>query len=126
MDRDLTEQEIKDYQDALIADGFTVRPIYGKTYDPAHSAEFKRDGYTVQIYRKADSSGDHISIWGPPGDLAIEPFVPYNFAELERRTRICSKCGAEGETVRLGFAGRVCPACRVKYVDQVEYRGWCD
>ena len=37
---------------------------------------------------------------------------------------VCARCGQQGKTVCLGFAERVCPACREKYADQVERPGW--
>ena len=66
-----------------------------------------------------------VTIWGPDG-LQILPWSIYNWDKIVEGLRICEECGKMGETVRLGFAGRVCPECRARLVDKVEFPGWCD
>jgi len=115
------------YQSALLADGWSASPIYAGQagqYDPAKSARFTREGFKIAFYRAADSLvPDGLAAWGPD---RLEVIVPetYSWEALHAALLVCGACGAIGETVRIGFAGRVCPACREKYVDQVEKPGW--
>jgi len=112
------------YQEALLADGWSSAAIYASQFDPTKSARFTRDGWKIAVYRAADSLGrDSISAWGPDG-LAIDVPAVYSWEALQTALLVCGGCDAVGKTVRLGFAGRVCPACREKYVARVEYPGW--
>jgi hypothetical protein len=116
-----------EYQAALLADGWQAAPIYPREghreYDPGRSAKFTRDGFLVTFYRKADSLSDARHAYGPDS-LALELPASYDFAQMQDNLRKCGECGAVGDTVSLGFAGRVCPECRAKLVPTVEYPGW--
>lgn len=111
------------WRDALLADGWQADGIYGD-YAPDKSAKFERDGFVVHIYRAANSLSDgSISAWGPDR-LALELPGVYDFAQMQDNMNKCMECGAHGETQRVGFAGRVCAACRIKLLPTHEYPGW--
>lgn len=116
-----------EYQAALLADGWQASAIYKraehKEYDPARSAKFERDGFIVTFYSKADSLSDARYAYGPDS-LALKLPSSYDFAQMQANLRLCEECGAVGNTVRLGFAGRVCSACHAKLAPIVEYPGW--
>jgi len=117
--------QIQAYQQALIADGWEPSAIYADQYDPEKTARFKRAGFTITFYRRADSLSESVAAWGPDG-LAVDLPPEYDWAQLQANCKICSNCGRRGDTVRLGFANRVCPTCRATIGDQVEYPGWND
>lgn len=112
----MNDKQIVAFETALVVDGWSKEVS-------SNIREYKRDGLTVLVAQM--QNGLDINIWGDD-DMAIDPPDVYDFAELKRRMSVCSKCGAVGETVRLGFAGRVCPMCRTKFVAEVEYPGWCN
>ena len=122
----LTNEMCAEWRDTLIADGWEVKPIYEDSYDPDVSLKFNRDGFTIHLYRENNTvGGNSISAWGPDG-LSVRLPEYYNFESIKANLDLCSQCGNRGETVRLSFAGRVCPPCREKLKSQYEYRGWCD
>ena len=116
-----------EYQAALIADGWQPSAIYkrngSQAYDPNRSAQFERDGFLVTFYRKSDSLSESRHAYGPDR-LALELPPSYDFAQMQANLHKCQECGAIGDTVSLGFAGRVCPTCRAKLAPTVEYPGW--
>ena len=112
----------------LQADGWVSERIYPKSgdgeFDPSKSTKWAREGFNVSIYRKADAlSPDHVCGWGPDG-LALDLSKSYSWQMVQDALKVCSNCGAVGPTVRVGFAGRVCPACRVILAPRIEYPGW--
>jgi hypothetical protein len=116
-----------EYQAALLADGWKASAIYKRDghqeYDPGRSARFERDGFIVTFYSQNDSLSNTRCAYGPDR-LALELPASYDFAQMQANLRKCEECGAIGDTVSLGFAGRVCPACRAKLAPTVEYPGW--
>jgi hypothetical protein len=106
----------------LLTAGWTATGIYTRDgkYEPGHTAQFRRDGFTVQIYRFCDSLSGHISGWGPDGARIDLPKV-YDFPALEAQLAICQECGAEGRTepVVLRTAKRICPACRTALASEL-------
>ena len=54
----------------------------------------------------------------------VRPIRALLMEDLIARTRICFNCNKTGDTVRVGFAGRVCPACRVELAPELEGPGW--
>jgi len=111
----------------LIADGWTAIPIYADVYTPGLSAQFKRDGYAVQIYRRADALGEFISGWGPDNVRIDLPEV-YDFAAMQAQLKICQECGAESDDVKPvvldRVAKRVCLACRKARLDDIFNGGY--
>ena len=118
----LGKSKIETWRTAAIADGWEHSPIY-KLEAEETATLLKKKGFTVQVYLRDNSSS--IAMWGPD-DLAIPVTFPYNFEQIKKALNICTECNIEGQTVRIGFAGRVCPKCRKKLVPTVEYSGWCD
>lgn len=113
------------FRDAAIADEWEAKPLY-EGGEIEQAVQLTRDEWVIHIYLRSETDCG-VSIWGPDRLAVYYPdSEPYDFEELERRLYICSVCGAEGETVRLGFAGRVCPACRKELAPTVEFRGWAD
>jgi hypothetical protein len=119
-------------------DGWQAELIYPNSSGDDRSTRLTRDGWTVQVYIQPhlewqralvpDEDGFnpcHIHIWGPD-ELVIED-IPDEYPGLEYFTKqlsLCTKCFKQGPTVRLGFAGRVCPECRKELAPKVEYPGW--
>lgn len=116
-----------EYQAALLADGWQASAIYRRNgnqeYDPERSAKFERDGFIVTFYSKTDSLSNARHAYGPD-HLALKLPASYDFAQMQANLHLCEECGAIGDTVSLGFASRVCPACRAKLAPTVEYPGW--
>ncbi len=121
-------QQVCEWRDAAVADGWQMAPT-GSNTPAEHRATLTKDGYIVLVdsyaagtYWVKQDTAD-ISIWGPDG-LAIKTPEPYSMKDIIAGTKVCAECGKVGETVRVGFAGRVCPACRVKLAPKLEYPGW--
>ena len=112
----LTDEQIAEFEAALVADGWSRKV-------DSNLCEYKRDGFVILVATLRH--GLDISIWGDDS-LAIEPPEVYSFDELKRLMTVCGECGVVGKTVRLGFAGRVCPDCRKRLAPTVEYPGWCN
>jgi hypothetical protein len=120
------------FRDDAAADGWLKEPTYGhESVDRA--SRLTRDGFVIQVLTRDNSAEGRgkkfeaaVHMWGPD-DLAVDPPEFYDFAEIKRRTRICSACKAEDvETQRYSFAGRCCEACLPKMRAATEYPGWCD
>jgi hypothetical protein len=114
------DKALDQWEKDLLADGWTAVPIYADVYTPGLSAQFKRDGYAVQIYRRADALSEFISGWGPDSVRIDLPEV-YDFPALQAQLAICQECGAEGRTepVVLRTAKRICPACRTALASEL-------
>lgn len=130
-----TEQDlirVAAFRDAAITDGWNARPTY-KIEGQDRACTLERDGFTIMLISRADATREgkmlyfaSISIWGPDG-LAIEPPTEYSFDEIRARVRWCSECGEKNvDTMRVGFAGRVCSKCLPAAKKKHEYPGWCD
>ena len=119
----MDKAQMNQWEQALIADNWTPSGIYtqdGK-YEPGLSAQFRRDGFAVQIYRHADSLSEHISGWGPDG-VKVELSSGYNFTAMQAQLVICQECDAEverTEPVVLRTAKRICPACRTALASEL-------
>lgn len=110
------ERNLDQWEQALVDDDWTPKGVYtwGQKYLPlAHSAQFERDGFIVQIYRRFDCDVDDISAWGP--DKASIPLPQtYDFAAMQAALKICGVCGRDVEKTTpsvLRVAKRVCPDC---------------
>lgn len=112
-----------EWRKALLADGWLPEPIYADEYSDTVSARFTRDGYNVSIFCKPDALSDSMSCWGPD-DLAITLPDTYDFDAIKTGAELCTSCGKRGKTVRIGFAGRVCPPCRKELAPSIEAPGW--
>lgn len=114
---------------AALADGWTEEPTYvGQPVEQDSTLE--RGGFKVHLSARPPAREGlrpwaGVSVWGPDGLTIPAPEV-YDFAEMERHLRICGECGKEGDTVRLGFANRVCPDCWTKLAPTVERQGWAE
>lgn len=120
---------------AAIADGWSDEPLYGSE-GVERACKLRRDGFVAHVLTRepreagkghmAQRQAEYkVTVWGPD-DLVVGIHHPYSMAALQRALRCCSACGAEGDTVRLAFADRVCPPCREKLKGEAERPGWCD
>lgn len=129
----MTLESVHKWVADAIADGWTAEPTYGNTEPIERAARLTRDGFVVQAITRpkgppqwAAKDEVKLSVWGPD-DLAVKAPATYSMAELQRQLHVCGECNGEFEKiVRLGFAGRVCPECRVRLAPTVEHKGWCD
>ena len=116
------------WRDAAEADGWTIEPTYSSEL-LTRAATLKREGYVAMVLTRDYPNGHieaHVSVWGPDG-LAIIAGFPYSWADVVAGASACSECGAAPvETVRVGFAGRVCKACRPAVAKVAEFPGWND
>lgn len=141
----LTKQQALQWIEDAKADGWKDRKMYNNPMDLS-TALTNIQGWSVQVYIQQPFRGvdikmlkergklaaddenyttPHVEIWGPDRLVVKHNWEEYPGLEvMEKELDKCTECGNRGETVRLGFAGRVCPSCREKYVDQVEYPGW--
>lgn len=123
----LTVGEAKQWLEDALADGWVETDRGWENY-----YILEREGWAAHINtnsvalrgRERITVGS-VTVWGPD-ELQILVPVHYNWQWMQDALKICEECGHVGETVRLGFAGRVCPECRKKLVDKVEYPGWCN
>lgn len=121
-------QGAKQFRDDAVADGWSIEPTYGDHEPMERAAKLCRDGYAMSVITREKTGGwqfeAKVHIWGPDR-LAIDPPEFYDFAEIERRTRICGYCGAtEVRTQRVGFAGRCCENCLPAMRKRIETPGW--
>lgn len=121
------------FRDAAVADGWSIKPTYGKSEDVGRVSSLERDGFKMMAMTRDHTNDRHkwkyeaqISIWGPDG-LAVTPPETYDFAEIRARIRRCSYCKTSNvETERVGFAGRCCAECLPEMRRKIEVPGWCD
>ena len=102
--------------ESCTADGWQVLEVDG------HFTKLFREGYIIHVYSKS-ICGESVSAWGPD-QLALELPEEYDWETIQVNVNHCSECDYIGHTVRLGFANRVCPECRVRLIDKYEYPGW--
>lgn len=116
-------ERITRWIEAAYTAGWSMRRTYDN--EPIEQAcTLERDGWKAMAFLRPNNVS--LSVWGPDG-LAIALTKEYDEQRLQAALRICSRCGTEDvETVRLGFAGRVCAPCRVKHAPDVERPGWYD
>lgn len=121
------DKSLDQWEKDLIADGWTAVPIYADVYTPGLSAQFKRDGYAVQVYRRADALSEFISAWGPD-NVRIDPPAAYDFSAMQAQLLICQECGAESDDVKPVFldrvAKRVCLVCCKAHLDDIFNGGY--
>ena len=120
------------FRDAASADGWGMRATYGSESIDRASTLWRGRWSMMILTRNNESDGRgkkyeaSVHIWAHDR-LAVEVPEFYDFAELQRRTRVCSNCKAEDvETQRFSFAGRCCEACLPKMRAATEQPGWCD
>ena len=120
----MTLNEIVAWRDAAVADGWSITPTYNSEgIDRASTLD--RDGWKALILTRSERDCD-VVVWSSDR-LVVTHGTIYSFEELKRNERLCSNCGStEIATVRIGFAGRVCPTCREKLKPIIEYSGWCN
>ncbi len=131
-------QAAADWAKAAIADGWDWRPTYSnqKTSegeDPSlewGDITLIKDGFHIAMYRRHSGHKPpklciEVCGWGPD-KLAFKVPDEYDMEKIKSLMEICSECRTTGKTVRIGFAGRVCPACRKKLKSKIEFPGWCD
>lgn len=111
-----------------VTDGWSYRPTYAN--EPiGRAVTLERDGYKAMVFtrdptKEFPAQTYSIDIWGPDG-LAIYPTFPYDMKKITAGMRRCGECKKENiETVRVGFAGRVCSLCRIRVAPKIEYPGW--
>lgn len=118
----------REWKRAAEADGWLFAPTYGDHESVDRAFRGFREGFTIQgIARDGDDKmlpSATIHIWGPDS-LAVEPPLTYDMNEIRRRVRSCGYCDAtDVDTVRVGFAGRVCADCDPKVRPSIERPGW--
>jgi len=118
------------WRNDAIADGWTCSPTYNKeSMDRAFTLDHPSGFKAMGIARPADkdSMGEGvINVWGPDG-MTVSSGRTYDFKKLQAGLRICSVCRTtDVDTVRVGFANRVCNTCLPEAVKRLEYPGWCD
>ena len=107
--------------ESCVADHWEKLVVYPNS--SSESVRLTRDGYLICIYGPTSMGGGSISAWGPD-QLALELPEEYDWNAIQAAVNHCSECDYIGHTVRLGFAKRVCPECRVRLIDKYEYPGW--
>jgi hypothetical protein len=119
------------FRKALEADGWTALPTY--SHEPVEEA-FKatRDGLIVQgLARPGDERSlptGSVNAWCAQGiALSPLPIIYPGFEALQKLARHCPECGKDDvDTVRVGFANRVCHECAPALRAKVERPGWND
>lgn len=129
-------ESVQQWRDTAVRDGWSIEPTY-QSEPVTRAAQLKREGYSILLLTRhpLEMNGkphpkwhneSKISIWGPDG-LAIKPPASYSWDAIVKASRVCSACKAEDvDTVRVGFAGRVCAACLPGQRKKIETPGWCD
>lgn len=120
------------FRDDAERDGWVKTATYGSE-SIERTSSLSRDGFKMMVLTRdnsADGRGKKyeaaVHLWGPDR-LSIPTPRFYDFNELVRLTRVCTKCKAEDvETERYSFAGRCCSACLPKMKAATEQPGWCD
>jgi hypothetical protein len=120
------------FRDDAERDGWVKTPTYG-TESVERASSLSKDGFKMLILTRdnsADGRGKKyeatVNIWAPDR-LSVNTPQFYDFNELVRRTRVCSKCNAKDvDTERYSFAGRCCSACLPAMRTATEQPGWCD
>lgn len=124
---------VREWAADAIADGWKAEVLY-KLEQEDQSTRLEKDGFVAHIisrepHPRTKHLGEQryyeagIAIWGPDR-LAIEPPETYNWQAIVDGLRVCQECKRIGETVQIGFAGRVCPTCREILKPKIEYPGW--
>lgn len=120
------------FRDAAKSDGWEMRATYGSE-SIERASTLERDGWSMMVLTRNNESEGRgkkyeaaVHIWAPDR-LAVEVPEFYDFAELRRRTRVCSHCKTQDvDTQRYSFAGRCCEVCLPKMRAATEQPGWCD
>ena len=115
-------QQIRDWRDAAIADGWDHAPIY-PNHEPEETAvRMNRSGFVAQICMRPTYYSLHV--WCPRG-MALEIPIPYSWEQLELNRKLCETCGGrEAEIDRVGFANRICVKCAPVQRKKIEFPGW--
>jgi len=117
----MTEEQVLRWIINAVADGWTIEPTYPhESADKAASLD--KEGYHALTLARSELDVS-ISVWGSD-ELHVDVPETYDWDVMVRGTRICMYCGAVGNTVRIGFAGRCCPECREEHKAKVEFSGW--
>ncbi len=104
-----------------VMDGWNFKATY-PTESIKTALTLSKEGYTVMVLLRSEYEAS-LKVWDP-ADMAIEAPETYSMGELKLNAKQCSYCKAVGVTVRIGFAGRCCPACRETHAASIETRGW--
>ncbi len=123
--------DARNFRDAAAADHWTMEPMYAnESVDSA--SKLTREGFVLQILTRTNPLPRKyhycvsVSLWGPDHLAIIPPYV-YSWEEIQKGLRHCNECGADDrDTVRAGFATRVCGDCVVETRKRLEFPGWCD
>jgi len=119
----LTKKQAAEYEQAARADGWKQ---HHEHQSKGYYVWLEKEGWTMQIMEPHGRAEGGATIWAPD-QLQIVPPCLYDWEEMQRRTRFCSYCKATNvDTVRVGFAGRVCENCRPDAAKILEKPGWCD
>lgn len=133
----MTIEQVRAWVQAAIADGWKAAPTYPagpgrKGGEPVEqAATLRRDGWVAMAFARPQGWGlgwneqAEITVWAPD-ELQVQVPLVYDWPALEDNATRCQYCGKSGKTVRISFAGRCCPPCRVEHVARVEPPGWCD
>lgn len=136
-------EHVTAYRNAMIADGWTMRALYGPTEPMESYAHGEKEGFTCHV-----KSRDHVqqserfpylknarpkqrymcsvTVWAPDGAVIQVPSV-YSWEAIKAQVMHCPKCGADNvKTVRVAFANRACEKCAPALRAKLETPGWCD
>ena len=109
-------------QDAIL-DGWTTSPTYPGHEPITTAVSLSKDGWRAQVIIRANPA-DGISVWGPDRLAVLVP-IKYGWKALQEGLTTCGYCQKRNTpTVRISFAGRCCPECRVALAPKLEYPGW--
>lgn len=118
----MTRQEARRWIADAVKDGWTWKMEQQAGTD---HFDLSKNGYRVLAWIRSPAEEASLSVWGPDR-LAVQPPTAYDWNVLVTKTRECCYCHKLGPTVRIGFAGRCCPECKIIHIMDVERPGWCD
>jgi hypothetical protein len=128
---DMILKAAEKWRDDALSDGWSMT----RTTD--HEAEssacsLEKEGFRAMVLTRTqrDPKKWHyevsLHVWGPD-QLAIEIGPTYSWDAIRQGVETCSECRFTGiPTVRVGFANRVCEACRPAAAARIETPGWCN
>lgn len=125
-------RQIRDWVTTRIREGWSLdnsSAVPASEASPASHESYRliRNGFKV-LASITNSGGawtyaGSLHAWGPDG-LVVRVGPTVTFAEMQASLLECQRCGKRAETVRIGYANRVCIECREAVRPLVEVEGW--
>lgn len=122
--------KVRKFISDAIEDGWDISQTYEhESIDRA--CRLQKEGYLISfIIRPKENSklNNVLSVSGWADDrLVISVPQVYSWSDIINAKSKCNYCTKEGvETVRVGFAGRICKECESTVKPKVEFPGWTD